>query len=488
MSGVAVAARGAGSVAKTSSRSGWLGSLKDDAVSFLKGENNAPWAILAESVIGCIPVLGQLVDARDIIKGLIEVSAAPASPAAWFNLITALIGLIPGGGDAAKRSMRAVKSGAVHTDELLDMIRRLYKGDPEKLLKDVLDVSKLRKQLDQILSNPKLRAHLGPEASKRLDAIQSNLNKQFDAFKKEIDDWLTKGRRTSAQGGTSTKASTGTPPAKPNTQAKSGVQAKTKQGDAASANTPNAATQRTTRFKSLTQKVLGVLGEHMADYHCQDVKGWGVKVRHDSGDKNAAKLNDSGRLVQLWPCVPRGRGIDAVWATPGGKKPYAVIEAKASYAPTKSLHALLGEAGDKNDSSSSATSPAGKRGGRSGSKGRSASETPSIRQTNGKVTQMGHAWIQNSNRLAKALGASSKDLAEIRDRGERAYSRHVLFFSIPHAAAHAEALILSASGHAPSHQFHEAHQLTREWTDADLDKVVDNRAGVKDAARDQRKR
>ncbi len=65
---------------------------------------------------------------------------------------------------------------------------------------------------------------------------------------------------------------------------------------------------------------------------------------------------------------------------------------------------------------------------------------------------------------------------------------HVLFFSIPHAAAHAEALILSASGHAPSHQFHEAHQLTREWTDADLDKVVDNRAGVKDAARDQRKR
>jgi len=359
----------------------------------------------------------------------------------------------------------------------------VYKGDPEKLLKDVLDVSKLRKQLDQILSNPRLRAHLGPEASKRVDAIQSNLNKQFDAFKKEIDDWLTKGRRTSAQGGTGTKASTGTPSAKPHTQAKSGAQAKTKQGDAASANTPNAATQRTTRFKSLTQKVLGVLGEHMADYHCQDVKGWGVKVRHDSGDKNAAKLNDSGRLVQLWPCVPRGRGIDAVWATPGGKKPYAVIEAKASYAPTKSLHALLGEAGDKNDSEGNATSPAGKRGGRSGSKGRSASETPSIRQTNGKVTQMGHAWIRGK-RLLRAV----KDATLVEDIRSRGYSRHVLFFSIPHAAAHAEALILSASGHAPSHQFHEAHQSTREWLDPDLDKVVDNRAGVKDAARDQRKR
>ena len=480
MSGAAVAVRGASSAAKAGSRSGWLASLKDDAVSFLKGENNAPWAILAESVIGCIPVLGQLVDARDIIKGLIEVSAAPASPAAWFNLITALIGLIPGGGDAAKRSMRAVKSGAVHTDELLDMIRRIYKGDPEKLLKEVLDVSKLRKQLDDMLSNSKLREHLGPETSKRLDSIQSNLNKQFDAFKKEIDDWLTKGRKTSTEGRTGTKAAPGTPPAKPNTQAKSGAQAKTKQGDAASANTPNAATQRTARFKSLTQKVLGVLGEHMADYHCQDVKGWGSKAKHDSGNKNSAKLNDSGHLVQLWPCVPRGRGIDAIWATPGNKKPYAVIEAKASYDPTKSLHALLGEAGDKAGSDGPNSGSLRRRGGAGGANSQGSS---AIRQTNGKVTQMGHAWIRGK-RLLRAVN-NARLVEDVRTRG---YSRHVLFFSVPQAAAHAEAIILCSSGHAPSHDFHAAHELTREWGDADIDKVVDNRAGVKDEARDQRKR
>ncbi|MBU0916123.1 hypothetical protein [Aquabacterium parvum] len=479
MSGAAVAARGASAASKSASRSGWLASLKDDAVSFLKGDNNAPWAILAESVIGCIPVLGQLVDARDIIKGLIEVSAAPTSPAAWFNLITALIGLVPGGGDAAKRSMRAVKSGAVHTDELLDMIRRLYKGDPEKLLKEVLDVSKLRKQLDAILSNPKLREHLGPESSKRLDSIQRNLGQQFDAFKREIDGWLTKGRRTSANGGTGTKATPGSPAAKPNTQAKSGAQAKTKQGDGASSNTPNAATQRTARFKSLTQKVLGVLGEHMADYHCQDVKGWGRKARHDSGDKNSAKLNDSGHMVQLWPCVPRGRGIDAVWSTPGGKKPYAVIEAKASYDPTKSLGALLGEAGDKAGSD-------GSNGGtlrrRSGAGGASSQGASAIRQTNGKVTQMGKSWV--NTRLLKATG--SKRIAS--DISTNGYSRYVLFFSIPHAAAHAEALILCASGHVSKHESHAAHHLTREWGDADIDKVVDNRAGMKGEARDQRKR
>jgi hypothetical protein len=102
-------------------------SIKNEALSFVKGDNNAPWAILAETVIGCVPILGQVVDARDIIKGLVEVSGAPASPLAWFNLITALIGLIPGGGDAAKRALRSVKAGATQVDDLLAMIRRIYK-------------------------------------------------------------------------------------------------------------------------------------------------------------------------------------------------------------------------------------------------------------------------------------------------------------------------------------------------------------------------
>ncbi|WP_160322571.1 hypothetical protein [Aquabacterium parvum] len=51
-----------------------------------------------------------------------------------------------------------------------------------------------------------------------------------------------------------------------------------------------------------------------------------------------------------------------------------------------------------------------------------------------------------------------------------------------------EALNRSVAGHVPKHESHAAHQLTREWGDADIDKVVDNRAGMKGEARDQRKR
>jgi hypothetical protein len=459
-------------------RKGWLASLKDEAVSFLKGDNNSPWAILAETVIGCIPVLGQLVDARDIIKGLIEVSAAPASPLAWFNLITALIGLVPGGGDAVKRSLRAVKSGAVHIDEVLAMIRRLYKGDPEKALREALDLGKLRKYLNDILDNPNLTRQLSPEVRKSIDNIQANLNRQFDNFKKEVDSWLARGRKTSADGPPVATPKPGTPPAKPNTTAKAGSQSKTPHSNSASPKTPNAATQRTARFKSLTQKVLGVMGEHMADYHCQDVKGWGRKMRHDQNGINNAKLNDGGHLIPLWPCIPRGRGIDAVWKSKG-PKPYAVIEAKASYDPTKSLKALLGEAGDKTERGGSNTGSLRRRG---GAGGQGAAGPTSVRQTNGKVTQMGYSWI-NTRLLKITLTDPKAKIDLLRDK-QKAYSRHVVFFSIPQAVSHAEALILHASGRAVEHAFHGAHQTTHEWVDNQISQVVNERA---DVARGQRR-
>ena len=450
-------------------RQGWFGRIKDEAVSFFKGDNNAPWAILAETVIGCVPILGQIVDARDIIKGLVEVAAAPASPLAWFNLITALIGLVPGGGDAAKRSMRAIKSGAVRPDELLDMIRRLYKGDPEKVLRDVLDLGKLRKLLNDMLDNPRLVNQLSPDLKRRVDDIQRNLNKQFDAFKREIDDWLAKGRKTSAPGGTA-KAGAGAPAKKPATRAEAGTRGTKGQGDAASTGTPNAATQKTQRFKSLTNKVLGVLGEHMADYHCQDAKGWGKPMRHDDNGVNAAKLNDGGHLVQLWPCIPRGRGIDAVWKT-NGARPYAVIEAKASYDPTKGLASLLGEAGDKTESSAGSPAAAGGRRGRSGAKGNGGG-AGTARQANGKVTQMSHAWIRGK-RLDRAV--RSEPLAQtIRTKG---YSRHVQFFSIPQAMAHAEALIRLGAQQTAQSGTHASHKVTREWGDSDIDRVEARRAG-----------
>ena len=86
----------------------------------------------------------------------------------------------------------------------------------------------------------------------------------------------------------------------------------------------------------------------------------------------------------------------------------------------------------------------------------------------------------------KLTDPSAKNIL-LRDR-KKAYSRHILFFSIPHAVAHAEALIMLVAGQRVEHSFHEAHQITREWGDSDIEKVVDNRAGFKGEARDARRR
>lgn len=487
MGGAAAVARHTDDVAKGASkaeRSSWLADLKEESISFLKGDNNSPWAIFAETVIGCVPVLGQMVDARDIIKALIEISAAPASPLAWFNLITALIGLIPGGGDLVKRSLRSVKMGSTRIEDLLVFIRKYYKGDPEQLIRETLDLSKIRGKFNDLLSNQSLTKQFSPEVQRSISTIKSKMDTQFAAFQQEVEGWLAKGRKTSAEAPHS-KSAPGTPEGKPNSPHKEGKGTKADQHDSASVDTPNTSKSRAERLKGLSQKAMGVIGEHLADYHCQDIKGWGSPAQHDLGLHNPAKLNDKHEMVQLWPMRARGRGIDAVWKSDGAK-PYAIIEAKASYDPTRSLQALLGEAGDKTEKDGTQSGSTNKKGRNKKSATASNADTPATRQTNGKVTQMSHDWIEK--RLPQALQTAPGDLAVFRRRKRDAYTRHVLFFSIPQAAAHAEAVILHTAGKSVEPSMHATHQLTREWRDSDIEKVVDNRAGVDGSSRDKRTR
>lgn len=455
----------------------WLDSVRSEAISFLKGDNNAPWAILAETVLGCVPILGQVIDARDVIKGLAEVGEAPQSEMAWFNLVTAVIGIVPGGGDLVKRGARGIKTGAMQMDDLLAVIRRFYKGNPEQLIKEVLDPSKIVAKLDEILTSPNLLKHVSDDARKQIDRVRADIGQHIAKLKADVDHWLTKGRKTSADTGPAAKKSTGSPDGKPDTTVKEGTRTKGEHSGEARHSTTNASTLRTEHFKALGNKVMGILGEHMADYHCQDVKGWfaTAKAPHDQGQINIAKMNDDGRLVQLWPLRVRGRGIDAVWRTEKGPRPYAVVEAKASVDPTRSLNSLLGDAGDKTESDRGQAKTTTSRGGGAGRRGRGGSGDV-VRQRDGKVTQMSHGWIRI--RVESAIRGEEAVLKTFRKLKDRAYSRHVLFFSVPQATAHAEALIMLTAGRTPDHTFHSAHEVTREWVDNQIESVVNERAGI----------
>lgn len=477
----------------------WLNKLKKEAVSFLKGENNGAWAILVESALGLVPGVGQVIDARDILKALVSLAANPASPAGWFDLITSLIGLIPGGGDAVKRSLRAVKAGRLTLDGLFTGLRKLGVGNPEKILAECLDIGRLRKYLDDMLANPALRRMLDTDTNRMLDRIRQNMQQQFDLFKKEVDGWIAKSRNNAAAAAPH-KPSLPATPHKPKaeiggTQGKASSHAKPDQP--VRGNSPGSKASKidaSDMLKTLGNKATGILGEHMADYLCQ--QRWGGNASHDAGKVNTGKLNDAGELVQLWPSSyskaglaalrARGRGIDGVWRTDGkGGKPYAVIEAKASANPTRRLKDLLGDAADKEGADGNDRQKKRKAKNTTGATNRdngtvNLPEKPQ-RQSDGRVAQMSNSWIRK--RLQKATGGSEFFRNEIVQSG---YTRHVLFFSIPQAAGHAMALSRWVAGQNPITDTHKAHEATREWQDADIDKVVDNRAGLTDKQRDHR--
>lgn len=184
----------------------WFDEAWEASLSFIKGECNGPAAILLDVALGMVPVVGQIIDARDIILGLIDVSEQPEDADAWFNLITALIGLVPGGGDALKRALRAIHRLQAPADTLLAMLRGFGRGNVEKLVLDMLDVSRIKGSM-QILqatlrSNGFLQT-LSAGTRQRIlhtaSRLQVGLERQFVQFEKQVRGWLKRQPNTSVE-------------------------------------------------------------------------------------------------------------------------------------------------------------------------------------------------------------------------------------------------------------------------------------------------
>jgi len=107
---------------------GWVGG---QAKNFVKGGvlgsfgGNTGWAgFSAKMIVGVIPVVGQIADARDTVAGVIGVVRNPTSPLAWTDLGAAAVGWVPLFGDAAANSMR----GGKELMTAIPWIQRTYAG------------------------------------------------------------------------------------------------------------------------------------------------------------------------------------------------------------------------------------------------------------------------------------------------------------------------------------------------------------------------
>ena len=287
------------------------------------------------------------------------------------------------------------------------------------------------------------------------------------------------------------------------------------------------ATQHTIdKIGDFTNKLKGLLGEHMADYHCQQIKGWGKDTaKHDNSNAiNSHKLNDGGKMVQLFELKSRGRGIDGIWKTSfyerylvnnsnkeeddsnspfkltTNTKPFAIIEAKFSENPVKNLGELLNDASDKNGTDiqtekkeRQGQSEQNKKQKKNKSKTNTRGGSIDVggersRKENGKVMQMSHNWIQTRLRSTRLVLNDPAAKENLLSDTNRVYSRCVLFFSIPQVTSHLTALAKKATGEVISHDIHIAHEVTMEWGDSAIAKVADNKAKVFNKSRDKRTR
>jgi hypothetical protein len=286
-------------------------------------------------------------------------ASGSADVAALPPLARALIGWIPGPGDGVKKSLRIVnKDPQRYAPVLFDMLRFVLQEcgihtSPEALLDAIFDAGKLRAQLDTIEQGvtesstfQSLPEPMQAAVKSSLHAAQASLPMMLGIVQKRLTKWKKKQPNSSAHETTGKRADRPQPGSKKD--AGSEGHARPASGSVGDAVRSQAATQALTE---LTNELVGISGEHIADYMCAygSAFGWGKDwSAHDAGaaghwvegkpgKARQGKLSAGGKpkephvLYKLGDGA-NGTGIDAVWRAHknNGGKPYAIVEAKAS--------------------------------------------------------------------------------------------------------------------------------------------------------------
>jgi len=407
---------------------------------------------IASSVaLGMVPFLGQAIDIYDTLCAAYELcttenASQEAKEEAYFGMVTAAIGWIPGPGDGIKKTLKTInKNPQKYAPLLLDAVRQAlyqagYKVDPYQFLMDSISEGKMREIINAAKS----------------DIAQSSVYKRCDPFmqqgimmginmtvqslpmmvgivERKVHTWLKiNPKSTAAQHARH-----------PTEEAR---QAPTKQVGIKKGEVGNDGKAHPVKALNGAQNVAEIatinlsqkqesIGEHVADYFCDHELSWGNalggKTNHDKGHRGKAKLTDFGKMSMLDVEIkPRGQGIDAIWRTGQATrvkqgKPYAVTEYK-----TRQMG--LGEQGMKSLLVSESAQDAGKK----AAHRKKLSEFKKAEKNSAKtgeahglskpvlereVPKMSHKWIQDRVKQRLDLGGH-KDALMFQNK----YSRHVI--------------------------------------------------------------
>ncbi|NWC11642.1 hypothetical protein HX776_22900 [Pseudomonas agarici] len=341
----------------------WLTGLLD-------GKGNTPSHAIVTAVLGCVPVVGQLFDLRDLIRCIITLTTSPNSIGSWVELLVTLIGCIPGFGDAFKAAFKLARSGQ-NVNRVFDAMRTYARINPRAALQS-LDWSKIQREALQMLNSMLdnlisaldgwlVKLVAGRQQAHELIKTLSNLKQQAPSMlqkatgelKKTVDDLLQQPNVLSTAQVSGAQRSLPTPPmatrpSSTTTTASSKVQHSpivdnTGKNPANRGQTPTVHQIRQSKRKRWAS---GVPAEHIVEYYVKSAR------------PSCRKINDHGRLTEEWESSKKkgntphrqsavtSQGLDHLWFGQHKGRPYTVGETKGSTWAQFSFLAAMSE-GDR---------------------------------------------------------------------------------------------------------------------------------------------
>ena len=135
-------------------------------VDLVSGAGSSPGHIIVTGILGVVPGVGQVMDVRDLILGIIVISKSPSGVGGWVDLAITLIGCVPAIGDALKVGFKLMKQGR-NFGRVLEAVSPALRGNVEVFMRKI-DWNMLIRE------------------------SQGLLHKTMDAFIDGLDSWAVK--------------------------------------------------------------------------------------------------------------------------------------------------------------------------------------------------------------------------------------------------------------------------------------------------------
>lgn len=322
------------------------------------GSGSSPSHIIITGVLGVVPGVGQAMDARDLIIGIIAISKSPAAIGGWVELAITLVGCVPAVGDALKVGFKLMKQG--HSfGRVLEAVSPALRGNVEKFMRKIdwgilgrESKSLFNKVIEAIvdgIDNWVIKAVAGRSEVKLIIAELKNIQKAgpkmidaaFDELKRLHGKMMghalpgntaavagTSSRVTARAAGETAQAASKGAAATVKAERKL-IASKSRDVKVARARTNSTTTATKKKGKKKKQSWRsGVPAEHITDYF--------VKRKHIKFEK----ANNGGKLVEEHSATHNG--LDHLWANKTNRvKPFVVGETKSSIFDSLSLIAAL---------------------------------------------------------------------------------------------------------------------------------------------------